>query len=209
MDGYNVCILAYGQTGSGKTYTMEGNFEDFSARGIIPRSVEFIFEQVGNIRKYGWDFKLYVNFREVYLEQVRDLLKNEVVGDNDLTLVEVEKPRDLYNLLRKAHENRKIAETFCNEHSSRSHLIFHLRIKGWNNSLRKETEGSLNLVDLAGSERLSQSKAEGERLKETKSINLSLTTLGDVITAIANKVNHVPYRNSKLTYLLQNFLGKR
>ena len=116
-------------------------------------------------------------------------------------------PDEVYTILKKASENRAVASTLCNEHSSRSHSVFTIRIAGKNSITQESLDGTLNLIDLAGSERLSSSGSTGDRLKETQAINKSLSALGDVITALANKDSHIPYRNSKLTYLLQNSLG--
>jgi kinesin family protein C1 len=119
----------------------------------------------------------------------------------------VSTPAEVHKLLQKASENRAVAATNCNERSSRSHSVFTLRISGFNEQTHEKRQGVLNLIDLAGSERLSQSGAKGDRLKETQAINKSLSCLGDVIYSLSNKDAHVPYRNSKLTYLLQNSLG--
>lgn len=116
-------------------------------------------------------------------------------------------PDQVQQVLKKASENRAVASTNCNERSSRSHSVFTLRITGKNQVTDESLEGTLNLIDLAGSERLSNSGSTGDRLKETQAINKSLSSLADVIIALSNKDAHVPYRNSKLTYLLQNSLG--
>jgi kinesin family protein C1 len=108
----------------------------------------------------------------------------------------------VFELLLKAARNRSVAATYCNEHSSRSHSVFTLTLMGHNSLTLESSEGNLNLIDLAGSERLSLSGATGDRLKETQSINKSLSSLGDVIFALANKDNHIPYRNSKVQFLI-------
>ncbi|KAI5075513.1 hypothetical protein GOP47_0009589 [Adiantum capillus-veneris] len=231
LDGYKVCIFAYGQTGSGKTYTMLGQPDQPAHKGLIPRSLEQIFRSSQALQCQGWKFRMQASMLEIYNESLRDLLvtpksdsqKNDAPGiakqynikhDNlghtqvsELTLVEVTNWREVSSLLRQAAQSRSVGKTAMNEQSSRSHCVFTLRISGVNESTEQQVQGVLNLVDLAGSERLSRSGATGERLKETQAINKSLACLGDVILAIANKEQHVPYRNSKLTYLLQPCLG--
>ena len=216
LDGYKVCIFAYGQTGSGKTYTMEGEFEEPDQKGIIPRSVEILFEHINNYKETGWEFSIKANFQEIYLEQIRDLLlpSNSMKHLNkctkyEPTIVEVNEAEDVYYLLSKARENRMVADTECNGRSSRSHSLFQLQINGYHPKIRGGTtiDGALNLIDLAGSERLHKSKAEGERMKEAMSINKSLSCLGHVISALANKDKHIPYRDSKLTYILKEHIG--
>ncbi|KAK5667698.1 kinesin-like nuclear fusion protein, variant 2 [Batrachochytrium dendrobatidis] len=230
LDGYNVCIFAYGQTGSGKTFTGP---EDPNI-GMIPRAVEQIFQSAENLVAKGWQYTMEAQFIEIYNETIRDLLvgtegsvnssisgsqnsskKHEIRHDHsnnrtsvtDVVNVVVTTPKQVFHLLKKAAQNRAIAATNCNERSSRSHSVFTLRLTG-SNSLTEETSyGVLNLIDLAGSERLSSSGSTGERLKETQAINKSLSCLGDVVFALSNKEAHIPYRNSKLTYLLQNSLG--
>ncbi|KAJ3096950.1 hypothetical protein HDU97_005425 [Phlyctochytrium planicorne] len=213
LDGYNVCIFAYGQTGSGKTFTMEGaQSDDEQSRGMIPRAVEQIFASVESLKAKGWEYQFEIYFLEIYNETIRDLLgngdkKHEVkhVGNKttvtDITTVSVETPKEIHNVLRKATANRAVAATNSNERSSRSHSVFTLRLTGKNAQTGEASDGTLNLIDLAGSERLSSSGSTGERLKETQAINKSLSSLGDVIFALANKEAHVPYRNSKHIYL--------
>lgn len=223
LDGYNTCIFAYGQTGSGKTYTMEGSSEDSRdpARGMIPRTVEKIFDSMIALQEQGWSYEMECSYVEIYNEVVRDLLakqKGEVKHDihhdkfgntqvSNLTIVKVETAAQIYRLLSTAQQNRAVGATLSNDRSSRSHSVFSLRLIGRNSITSDSSQGILNLVDLAGSERLDKSGATGDRLKETQSINKSLSCLGDVIFALANKADHIPYRNSKLTYLLQNSLG--
>ncbi|XP_059166584.1 carboxy-terminal kinesin 2-like [Physella acuta] len=222
LDGYNVCIFAYGQTGSGKTFTMEGSLNDESKLGMIPRTVQQIFTTCNDLVKKGWSYVIQVSMLEIYNETIRDLLgkgKDEKLeiklqgkGETDvfipnLTIVEVKSEDKVMKLLMKASENRAVAETKCNERSSRSHSVFQLRLTGTNSITGESCKGMLNLVDLAGSERIKDSGSEGQRLTEAQAINKSLSNLGNVIMALGNKDKHIPYRNSKLTYLLQNSLG--
>lgn len=237
LDGYNVCIFCYGQTGSGKTYTM-GASDD----GMIPRAVRQIFTAKEELAERGWVYELEGCFVEVYNENIHDLIgkaeeldkkrceirhdlarqRTEVVG---ATVVPLNTPEEVDNILRRADRNRSVGATKANERSSRSHSVFILRMRGHNKITgEKRREGVLNLVDLAGSERLNVSGSEGVRLKETQSINRSLACLGDVIAALGEAqaeggwsdgtsseqqavTSHIPYRNSKLTYLLQFSLG--
>ncbi|KAG0208723.1 kinesin-like nuclear fusion protein [Mortierella sp. GBA30] len=224
LDGYNVCIFAYGQTGSGKTHTMEGPLNaSKESMGMIPRSVLQIYETAKALESKGWTYTMEGQYVEIYNESINDLLgsdgldtskKHEIRhGPNgkttitDITTVILTSPEKVAALLKKAAHNRSVGSTQMNERSSRSHCVFTLRLVGKNSITDESSEGVLNLIDLAGSERLSQSGATGDRLRETQAINKSLSCLGDVIYAIANKDPHVPYRNSKLTFLLQNSLG--
>ncbi|KAL4920115.1 P-loop containing nucleoside triphosphate hydrolase protein [Aspergillus aurantiobrunneus] len=220
LDGYNVCIFCYGQTGSGKTHTMS------SLDGMIPRAVHQIYETATGLEEKGWRYTMEGNFVEVYNENLNDLLgkaeeldrkKLEIRHDmqrgktiiTDVTTVQLESPEMVESLLKRAAANRSVAATKANERSSRSHSVFILKLIGENYITGERSEGTLNLVDLAGSERLSHSGATGERLKETQNINRSLSCLGDVIAALGQgkEGGHIPYRNSKLTYLLQFSLG--
>ncbi|KAL1964921.1 hypothetical protein VTN77DRAFT_6274 [Rasamsonia byssochlamydoides] len=220
LDGYNVCIFCYGQTGSGKTYTMS------SEDGMIPRAVHQIYDTAKNLEEKGWKYTMEGNFVEVYNENLNDLLgkaeefdkkKHEIRHDmqrckttiTDVTTVTLDSPETVQSILKRATANRSVAATKANERSSRSHSVFILRLLGENSITGERSEGTLNLVDLAGSERLSHSGATGERLKETQNINRSLSCLGDVISALGQgkEGGHIPYRNSKLTYLLQFSLG--
>ena len=217
LDGYNVCIFAYGQTGSGKTYTMEG--EDGEKRGIIPRSIEQIFSFKAMLEGMGWIFTIDASCVEIYNDQVRDLLMNShnnIISQNSskvekFTVFEVKTVEDLQMIIELSATKRAVAETMCNEKSSRSHCIFQLKIHGKNLKTKQERTGALNLIDLAGSERVSSSKVEGERLKETIAINKSLTHLKTVITALINNNarsnSHIPYRDSILTWILREYLG--
>ncbi|XP_070538068.1 carboxy-terminal kinesin 2-like isoform X2 [Ptychodera flava] len=224
LDGYNVCIFAYGQTGSGKTFTMEGpDNPDDDHRGMIPRAAEQIFNCARDLEDKGWKYDMKASFLEIYNETIRDLLgpadskekhdikltgsKGTEVEVTNMTVVEVKSEGQIHQLLQKATQSRAVAATKCNERSSRSHSVFILNLHGRNEMTGEDCEGVLNLVDLAGSERLSQSGSTGSRLKETQNINRSLSELGNVIMALANKDAHIPYRNSKLTHLLQNSLG--
>ena len=220
LDGYKVCIFAYGQTGSGKTHTMMG---DTNAPGLIPRSLKQIFSRTQALREdQGWEFTLKASMLEIYNENYRDLLgsrlpegkqhtvKHDAKGNTEvsfLTEAEVRTQDEAQSLIEGALEKRSVAATQMNSQSSRSHSVFMLKVDGVNRHTQERQRGVLNLIDLAGSERLSRSGATGERLKETQNINKSLSALGDVISAIAMRESHVPYRNSKLTWLLQPCLG--
>ncbi|VVB15956.1 unnamed protein product [Arabis nemorensis] len=230
LDGYKVCIFAYGQTGSGKTYTMMGRPGNLEEKGLIPRCLEQIFQTRQSLRSQGWKYELQVSMLEIYNETIRDLLstnkeaaradngvspqkyaiKHDASGNThvvELNVVDVRSTREVSFLLDHAARNRAVGKTAMNEQSSRSHFVFTLRISGFNESTEQQVQGVLNLIDLAGSERLSKSGSTGDRLKETQAINKSLSSLGDVIFALAKKEDHVPFRNSKLTYLLQPCLG--
>ncbi|KAF8508891.1 P-loop containing nucleoside triphosphate hydrolase protein [Gautieria morchelliformis] len=227
VDGYHVCIFAYGQTGSGKSFTMEGGSTQQTA-GMIPRAVDQVFSATEGLKSKGWQYKLEGQFLEIYNETINDLLgngeldkkKHEIRHDKgstrvtDVVIVPLESPSQVRSLLLRAQSRRTVAATLMNERSSRSHSVFTLRICGSNPLTQETSEGSLNLVDLAGSERLNSSGAgnDKDRLKETQNINRSLSALGDVIAALGNAPpgqgdKHIPYRNSKLTYLLQTSLS--
>ncbi|ESW04977.1 hypothetical protein PHAVU_011G141500 [Phaseolus vulgaris] len=227
LDGYKVCIFAYGQTGSGKTYTMMGRPGHPEEKGLIPRSLEQIFQTKQSQQPQGWKYEMQVSMLEIYNETIRDLIstttrvengtpgkqytiKHDANGNtqvSDLTLVDVQSAKEVAFLLNQAANSRSVGKTQMNEQSSRSHFVFTLRIYGVNESTDQQVQGVLNLIDLAGSERLSKSGSTGDRLKETQAINKSLSSLSDVIFALAKKEDHVPFRNSKLTYLLQPCLG--
>ncbi|XP_077982296.1 kinesin-like protein KIFC3 [Glandiceps talaboti] len=216
VDGYNVCIFAYGQTGSGKTYTMEGPPGD---RGINQRALQLLFAEKEE-REQDWDYIITVSMMEIYNEMLRDLLSGDPTYKMDIKMnhdgglyvpglkyLTVETVDEVNQVLELAKINRATASTNMNEHSSRSHAMLCITVTGTNKTTGSRAVGRLNLVDLAGSERVSKSGADGARLKEAQNINKSLSALGDVIHALRNKQGHIPYRNSKLTYLLQDSLG--
>ncbi|KAB2046165.1 hypothetical protein ES319_D01G213900v1 [Gossypium barbadense] len=232
MDGYNVCIFAYGQTGSGKTYTMSGpSGGSTKDLGINYLALNDLFE-ISNQRKDIISYEIQVQMVEIYNEQIRDLLSEDssstkypfllnsvLENDNllilaiskafilpDATLHTVKSTSDVLNLMKYGEVNRVVCSTAINNRSSRSHSILTVHVHG------KYTSGNmlrscLHLVDLAGSERVDKSEVTGDRLKEAQHINKSLSCLGDVVTALAQKNSHIPYRNSKLTLLLQDSLG--
>ncbi|XP_028812096.1 kinesin-like protein KIFC3 isoform X2 [Denticeps clupeoides] len=218
IDGYNVCIFAYGQTGSGKTYTMEGVPED---PGINQRALRLLFSEVSE-KKPDWDYNITVSMVEIYNETLRNLLGENLNEKLDikmcpdgsgqlyvpgLTEFTVESVEDINKVFELGHMNRATACTNLNEHSSRSHALLIITVAGYNSSTGHRTTGKLNLVDLAGSERIAKSGAEGSRLREAQCINKSLSALGDVINALRSRQSHVPFRNSRLTYLLQDSLS--
>jgi kinesin family protein C1 len=217
LDGYNVCIFCYGQTGSGKTYTMS------SADGMIPRATKMIYDTIQKLEEKSWTYTMEGSFIEVYNEELNDLLVPHGAERKRLDIrhddarkqttvvncrsVGLDSPDKVEQMLAQAQNNRSVAATMANSRSSRSHSVFILKLVGENAATRERCEGTLNLVDLAGSERLKHSQVEGDRMKETQSINKSLSCLGDVIEALGKGSGHIPYRNSKLTHLLQYSLG--
>ncbi|EPS70409.1 hypothetical protein M569_04350, partial [Genlisea aurea] len=218
LDGYNVCIFAYGQTGTGKTFTMEGTAE---ARGVNYRTLEKLFHIIDE-RKTTFRYHVSVSVLEIYNEQIRDLLvasasatkklevKQGVDGGHHVPgLVEarVDSVSEVWKVLQRGSHGRTVGLTNANEHSSRSHCMHCVMVKAENLINGESTRSKLWLVDLAGSERIDKAQVQGERLRETQNINRSLSALGDVISALANKSPHIPYRNSKLTHLLQDSLG--
>ncbi|XP_071729979.1 kinesin-like protein KIN-12D [Rutidosis leptorrhynchoides] len=234
LSGYNSCIFAYGQTGSGKTHTMLGEINELEVksspyRGMTPRMFEFLFARIIAEEESRVDERLTYNckcsFLEIYNEQITDLLdpsstnlqlredvKKGVYVEN-LTEYEVHTVGDILRLLSRGSANRRVAATNMNRESSRSHSVFTCEIESrWEkDSTTNLRFARLNLVDLAGSERQKTSGAEGERLKEAASINKSLSTLGHVIMVLVDGANsrtrHIPYRDSRLTFLLQDSLG--
>ncbi|PVU97359.1 hypothetical protein BB561_000610 [Smittium simulii] len=220
FNGYNGTVLAYGQTGSGKTYTMMGNdIESDYNKGIIPRIVEGIFDRILNSPS-SIEYLVKVSYLEIYMEKVRDLLnpsrdnlqihetKANGVYVKDLIEVFVGNINEVYATMKEGSKHRIVAETNMNEESSRSHSIFQLAIQQTNTTDGKIKLGKLYLVDLAGSEKLGKTGATGQTLEEAKKINKSLSALGNVINALTDgKSTHIPYRNSKLTRILQESLG--
>ena len=219
LNGYNGTVLAYGQTGSGKTYTMQGEIGNEKTKGIIPRMIKHVFDYIHE-QNSSSEFMLKVSMIEIYQEKIRDLLDisrvNLPIRQDSIKGIYVDGcseryvgcPRDVLNALELGANNRVQAATNMNEHSSRSHSIFILTINQTNKKEGFSKIGKLYLVDLAGSEKISKSGVTGFNLIEAEKINLSLTTLGRVIYNLTDgKSQHVPYRESKLTRVLQESLG--
>ncbi|KNC22948.1 hypothetical protein FF38_13754 [Lucilia cuprina] len=216
LEGYNGCIFAYGQTGTGKTFTMEGIRGNDELVGIIPRTFEQIWLHIN--RTENFQFLVDVSYLEIYMEELRDLLKpnskhlevresSSGVYVPNLHSITCKSVDDMMNVMKVGNKNRTIGFTNMNEHSSRSHAIFMIKIEMCDIETNTIKVGKLNLIDLAGSERQSKTGASAERLKEASKINLALSSLGNVISALAESSPHVPYRDSKLTRLLQDSLG--
>uniref|UniRef100_A0AAR2IZK1 Kinesin family member 13Bb n=1 Tax=Pygocentrus nattereri TaxID=42514 RepID=A0AAR2IZK1_PYGNA len=228
FQGYNACIFAYGQTGSGKSYTMMGSVDQ---PGLIPRLCSSLFERTVQQQREEESFTVEVSYMEIYNEKVRDLLdpkgsrqalrvrEHKVLGPyvDGLSRLAVASYKDIESLMSEGNKSRTVAATNMNEESSRSHAVFNIILTHTLKDLQSGTSGEkvskLSLVDLAGSERAAKTGAAGERLKEGSNINKSLTTLGLVISALAdqgagkNKSKFVPYRDSVLTWLLKDSLG--
>uniref|UniRef100_A0A8C9Z6U2 Kinesin family member 13B n=1 Tax=Sander lucioperca TaxID=283035 RepID=A0A8C9Z6U2_SANLU len=226
--GYNACIFAYGQTGSGKSYTMMGSAE---RPGLIPRLCSSLFGRTVQEAREGESFTVEVSYMEIYNEKVRDLLdpkgnrqalrvrEHKVLGPyvDGLSRLAVSCYKDIESLMSEGNKSRTVAATNMNEESSRSHAVFNIILTHTLMDLQSKTSGEkvskLSLVDLAGSERAAKTGAAGERLKEGSNINKSLSTLGLVISALAdqgagkNRSKFVPYRDSVLTWLLKDSLG--
>ncbi|KAL8924959.1 MAG: hypothetical protein Q9172_002441 [Xanthocarpia lactea] len=220
LNGYNGTVFAYGQTGAGKSYTMMGaDIDDEDQRGIIPRIVEQMFASIlrspGNI-----EYTVRVSYMEIYMEKIRDLM----VPQNDNLPVHEEKSRgvyvkglleiyvssvqEVYEVMRRGSLARATAATNMNQESSRSHSIFVITITQKNVETGSAKSGQLFLVDLAGSEKVGKTGASGQTLEEAKKINKSLSALGMVINSLTDgKSTHIPYRDSKLTRILQESLG--
>ncbi|KAM9817552.1 kinesin-like protein KIF13B [Neosynchiropus ocellatus] len=228
FQGYNACIFAYGQTGSGKSYTMMGSVDQ---PGLIPRLCSALFDRTQKEQREQENFTVEVSYMEIYNEKVRDLLdpkggrqtlrvrEHKVLGPyvDGLSRLAVASYKDIESLMSEGNKSRTVAATNMNEESSRSHAVFNIILTHTLTDLQSGTSGEkvsrLSLVDLAGSERAAKTGAAGERLKEGSNINKSLTTLGLVISALAeqgtakNKNKFVPYRDSVLTWLLKDCLG--
>ncbi|XP_051515414.1 kinesin-like protein KIF1B isoform X4 [Myxocyprinus asiaticus] len=229
FEGYNVCIFAYGQTGAGKSYTMMGKQEE-GQEGIIPQLCEELFEKINENNNEEISYSVEVAFMEIYCERVRDLLNPKNKGNlrvrehpllgpyvEDLSKLAVTSYTDIADLMDAGNKARTVAATNMNETSSRSHAVFTIvftqRRHDSETDLSTEKVSKISLVDLAGSERADSTGAKGTRLKEGANINKSLTTLGKVISALAEvskkkkKTDFIPYRDSVLTWLLRENLG--
>ncbi|XP_041097697.1 kinesin heavy chain isoform X1 [Polyodon spathula] len=219
LGGYNGTIFAYGQTSSGKTHTMEGKLHDGQHMGIIPRIAQDIFNHIFAMDE-NLEFHIKVSYFEIYMDKIRDLLdvtktnlavhedKNRVPYVKGCTERFVSSPDEVMDVIDEGKANRHVAVTNMNEHSSRSHSIFLINIKQEHVETEQKLSGKLYLVDLAGSEKVSKTGAEGSVLDEAKNINKSLSSLGNVISALAEGTKtHVPYRDSKMTRILQDSLG--
>ncbi|XP_032572816.1 kinesin-like protein unc-104 isoform X4 [Drosophila sechellia] len=232
FDGYNVCIFAYGQTGAGKSYTMMGRQEE-QQEGIIPMICKDLFTRIQDTETDDLKYSVEVSYMEIYCERVRDLLNPKNKGNlrvrehpllgpyvEDLSKLAVTDYQDIHDLIDEGNKARTVAATNMNETSSRSHAVFTIfftqRRHDLMTNLTTEKVSKISLVDLAGSERADSTGAKGTRLKEGANINKSLTTLGKVISALAEvaskkknakKADFIPYRDSALTWLLRENLG--
>nr|XP_057911442.1 kinesin-like protein KIF17 [Doryrhamphus excisus] len=221
-EGYNGTIFAYGQTGSGKSFTMQGVSEPAAQKGVIPRAFEHIFESIQCAE--NTKFLVRASYLEIYNEEIRDLLGNETkqrlelkehpergVYARDLSMHTVHSVAQCETIMQQGWRNRAVGYTLMNKDSSRSHSIFCIHLEMCHTDAAGQDHlraGKLNLVDLAGSERQSKTGATGDRLREATKINLSLSALGNVISALVDgRSKYIPYRDSKLTRLLQDSLG--
>ena len=226
VDGFNVTIFAYGQTGSGKTYTMAGGGNDADV-GIIPRSIRELFSRLRE-KDEQYEFTVKCYFVELYVNKLIDLLREEggdarsaapekklevkldakrMVYVKGATVVEVHDDDDLINIWAEGEHLRNVSSTLMNDRSSRSHSVLSIMVETKSLTTGVTTTAKLSLIDLAGSERVKKSGVSGDGLKETLSINKSLTVLSDVISALSNESKFIPYRNNKLTQLMQDSLG--
>ncbi|KAF7805073.1 kinesin-like protein KIN-14G [Senna tora] len=215
LDGYNVCIFAYGQTGSGKTFTMSGPKDvKEESMGVNYRALRDLFH-LSEQRKDTICYEISVQMLEIYNDQIRDLLVTDEIRNSsqnginvpDANLAPVSSTSDVIYLMNLGQKNRAVGATAMNDRSSRSHSCVTVHVEGKDLTSGNILRGCMHLVDLAGSERVDKSEVTGDRLKEAQHINKSLSALGDVISSLSQKNAHVPYRNSKLTQLLQDSLG--
>ena len=210
LDGFNINIFAYGQTGSGKTFTMEGDLSSPEKYGIVPRAVDRIFkvfkEELGGT---GWDMKFFLSVCEIYNKKTRDLLaEKNVEKTEELKEIEIKSLKEWNDNFGQIGQRRKVAETKMNMESSRSHLIFKIKIHLHNTKTDEDRFGSLNLIDLAGSERVDKSTVSEERFKESIEINSSLTHLKSVFEAMKSKHDKfIPFHNTPLTDVLKDCLS--
>ncbi|XP_026740507.1 kinesin-like protein Klp68D isoform X3 [Trichoplusia ni] len=216
LDGFNGCVFAYGQTGTGKTHTMEGTAEH---EGVIPRAFRHMWAHIENSASPDVTHLVSCSYIELYLEDVRDLLAKDckkltIRGQElngfyipEMTSVVCKSAAEMVRVMRAGNRNRAAGRTDMNEHSSRSHAVFLVTVETAHRKTNRIRVGKLNLVDLAGSERQRKTGASAERLREASRINQALSSLGNVISALAENSPHVPYRDSKLTRILQDSLG--
>uniref|UniRef100_A0A8C8IP24 Kinesin-like protein n=1 Tax=Oncorhynchus tshawytscha TaxID=74940 RepID=A0A8C8IP24_ONCTS len=213
LDGYNGTIFAFGQTSSGKTHTMEGSLHDPDGMGIIPRIVQDIFNYIYSMDE---NLEFHIKVWSTSTTQLASITKNNLSVHEDKNRVPYVKgcterfvcsPDEVMDTIDEGKSNRHVAVTNMNEHSSRSHSIFQINVKQENTATEQKLSGKLYLVDLAGSEKVGKTGAEGAVLEEAKNINKSLSALGNVISALAEGSTYVPYRDSKMTRILQDSLG--
>ena len=210
LDGFNINIFAYGQTGSGKTFTMEGDLSSPEKYGIVPRAVDKIFKVfIEELKGIGWDMKFFLSVCEIYNKKTRDLLaEKNVEKTEELKEMEIKSLKEWNENFGQIGQRRKVAETKMNMESSRSHLIFKIKIHLHNTKSQEDRFGSLNLIDLAGSERVDKSTVSEERFKESIEINSSLTHLKSVFEAMKSKHDKfVPFHNTPLTDVLKDCLS--
>ena len=210
LDGFNINIFAYGQTGSGKTFTMEGDLSTPEKYGIVPRAVDRIFKCFNDeLSSIGWDMKFVLSVCEIYNKKTRDLLaEKNVEKTEELKEMQIKSLKEWNENFGQIGQRRKVAETKMNMESSRSHLIFKIKIHLHNSKTDEDRFGSLNLIDLAGSERVDKSTVSEERFKESIEINSSLTHLKSVFEAMKSKhEKFIPFHNTPLTDVLKDCLS--
>jgi len=227
LQGYNATIFAYGQTGAGKTFTMmgsdSGTADEEDSRGLVQRVFDCLFQRIDDMKSSAENVEVQCkcSYLEIYNEQVTDLLcegavpivirddpKKGVIVDGATHTV-VKSTADTLAALNVGQQNRRVAATCMNKESSRSHCVFtlYLQTSTASEGVTRRCFSRFNLIDLAGSERQKQTQATGDRLKEANNINRSLSALGNVIMSLANNNGHVPYRDSKLTFMLKDSIG--